>query len=527
MDFASKALEKNLYDSVFWVDATSEASAQRSFQEIAEKLTHPAPKFETDKMRIEFVERKLKEWNHDFLVIFDNYDDVSAFEKHRLPEFMPHCGLSHFLITSRLSPLSQDIVRLCANNCVIEVGGMEESEAEELLVRRAFREPPDPGSDFSVHAKRIVKRLGYHALAIDLSAAYILEREKPLDQFLDEFDKRTKVILSTPPDSPLWEYQKRSGDQEQATNLAVFASWQLSYNLLRPEDGKGKVSAYLLNLVAFLYKQGVSEDLFWHQSSQLKEDEFPEWLEFFVDDDDQWDKWKFEDAVKDLRKLSLISSYDPKGDRIRNITLHPLVKDWIKMRLDREEQRIFTVEATNIVHRFLKSQKSSVETFEMGVELKAEALSYVVVCQENLAEFCKGQRGKDPKRLGEGELADAGETFALFLEYMGKISEGEALFKTLIKWRASKSTPEDRSLLRAKSLFTEILRLQKNFREAEKLDREVYDVRKSLLGEDVLDEAAFQRAGPQRKELMKETLWSAHDLGWDLEGSSRSSKLNA
>lgn len=539
---------------MFWVDATSEASAQRSLQEIAEKLTDPAPKFETDKQRIEFVERRLNNWNGNFLLILDNYDNVSAFKTHQLPAFMPHCSSSHFLITSRLSPDSPDLDRLCS--FIVEVGGMEPAEAEELLLRRAYRDGERPNSDsnYSVHAKTLVARLGYHALAIDLSAAYILEKKVPIDHFVSEFDTRKKEILNTPPSSLMWEYQRKIDDkQEQETNLAVFTSWELSYKLL-PEDENGYAAAELLNLLAFLYRQGVSEELFWKQHKHLgKDDALPEWLLGFLnEDDDQWNRSRFENALVELSKLSLIASYDHQGSKIKGITLHPLVQDWIKIRLGAEKQRSFTIEATNIVHRFLESQRTEVETFEMSVEHKPEALSYVVVCQENIAEFCKGReatrarperagrpgRPAQPaipaqpalaaQRLGEGELVGAGETFALFLEYMGKVSEGEGLFQTIINWRELHSKEDDRDLLRARSLYSEILRLQKSFREAEKLDRRVYDIRKKLLGNDLnfeletFDWAAFHMAtlekDPQRLNLMKEILWSAHDLGWDLEG---------
>lgn len=523
MDFAVEALRNKVYEAVFWVDATSEASAQRSFQEIADKITQPAPKFETDAKRIEFVERKLKDWKAQFLMVLDNYDDPSAFKNHKLSEFMPYCGSGHFLVTSRISPLTQSLRKLCT--FIIEVGGMEAEEAEELLVRKAFKKPPDPKSDYSYHARMIVERLGFHALAIDLSAAYILEREKPLSQFLPEFEKRKKEILDVPPDDDDWEYQKTLAGQGGAIKLAVFTSWDLSYTLLQPESEKGRAAAYLLNLLAFLYKQGISEELFWNQDKDLQWDQYPDWLKLFLDDDDQWDRHKFEDALKELRKLSLIANYtyDMKmtEGKITGISLHPLVQDWIKIRLGIEKQRKVAIEATNIAHRFLQGKKSSVETFDMRVELKPEALSYVEVCQENIAEFCKARKGKPALLLGQGELADACETFALFFEYMGKISEAEALFNTMIDWRKQYSAPSDAALLRAQSLFTEVLRLQKKFREAEQLDREVFNMRIDLLGKDpVFTEAAFKAADHHRKQLMKEALWSAHDLGWDLEGQA-------
>jgi len=103
-------------------------------------------------------------------------------------------------------------------------------------------------------------------------------------------------------------------------------------------------------------------------------------------------------------------------------------------------------------------------------------------------------------RLGEGELADAAETFAVFYEYMGLLNVAQDIFQTLISWRKANLGPDDPALLRSTSFFTEVLRLQKNFKEAERLDRHVFGARRKILGDDHVD-----------------TLWSAHDLGWDLE----------
>ena len=106
---------------------------------------------------------------------------------------------------------------------------------------------------------------------------------------------------------------------------------------------------------------------------------------------------------------------------------------------------------------------------------------------------------------------------------MGKISEAEVLFTTLINWRKSNTTDEDSALLRAKSLYTEVLRLQKNFGEARRWDREVYKTRMDLLAEKgvtVFDFATYENADQLTQDLMKDFLWSSHDLGWDLEGKS-------
>jgi hypothetical protein len=49
--------------------------------------------------------------------------------------------------------------------------------------------------------KKIVKQLGYLALAIDQAAAYISIRQLPLSLFTEHYEKRKEFILKHTPDS--------------------------------------------------------------------------------------------------------------------------------------------------------------------------------------------------------------------------------------------------------------------------------------------------------------------------------------
>ena len=497
-------LASGLFKAVFWINATSESSVKRSFQEISENLTKGSRQFVDINERVSFVKRTLESWSSEFLIVFDNYDDPSAFEEHDLRFYMPDAEKSRFLVTTRL-PQSK-IEGIYASSFVIEVPGMTPAEAVELLYKRAGREQP---KKIPPEAEDIVKRLGYHPLAIHLSGAYISKRKTlKLDGFLKHFEDRKDLIINKPP-SGLSTYQRPLDKQEKATSLAVFTSWELSYKLLEPETEEGKLKATLLELLAFLHNQGVSEKVFLAQAPSLRKEDRPEWLESYLIDD-EWSHYAFEDAIADLRELSLISDYSETEDEemIDSITLHPLVRDWIILRLTSQQRTKYAIEVTNIVHRFIASYKNSVAAFEMTLPLKSEALSYVTVCEEHLSKYCS-PKSTGAVRLGEGLLSNAGEIFALFYEYMGKVTEAHTIFDRLIKWREKNLPKTDKALLRAKSLFTEVLRLQKDFNRAKEIDREVYEVRLSLLEPGQrLDDGTL---------LDEDALWSAHDLGWDLE----------
>ena len=546
------------FHSIFWVDATSEASLLQSFAEIAAKFSDTAAKFSNDTELRGLVEAKLKSWGLPWLMVLDGYDDSTAF-KTPIEYFMPESKYSHFLITSRHSEADD----LCLPESRIDVEGMSKAEACDLFFMRSGLRRTEKALK---EVDKILDRLEHHALGIDFTGAYFRNRRGSTETMFAEYERRRLKIMENPP-RPGHSYRKKLGkNAKDDTALNIFASIQLSYEQLgRDHEEAMPVYEHMLTLFAFLDKQTLTERVFEASCRKMKEPMWPDWLQFFVDGE-SWEHDIFGDMLKHLQDKLLIKPSDPiaeadeedeelakssasvpqaevggddeqslGGDLVSNITLHPLIKDWLKLRLTKDQRSEYAMEATQIVQRYLEDLQNSVATFEMSQADKREALSYVVVCQENLKEFCTsaGNGSKDGRAhvLGEGDLVESGQVFALFFEYMGKIDEARELFLRIIAYRKKVSSDEDNDmdLLTSQSLFTEILRLQKDFKKAKELDEEVYRKRMRLLGIDpIFDLEAWQRSNifthksweqsdRHRQELMEKALWSAHDLGWDLE----------
>lgn len=500
---------------------------ERSYEEIVQEA-RPSMKFSNHKERKTFLDTMLKSLDQPWLLVFDNHDDPYAFD---ITKFMPQGKLGKFLVTSRHSAST----RLCDNGFSVDVDGMEEQEAVALFFKKSLLDSEDEKAVAEV--KKIVSRLGYHALAIDLSGSYIAEDgdEAPLDDFLDDFQQRTKDIIAR--DLPAFrEYKRRldkNSEAEAETALNVFTSWDLSFNMLGTDTPDGERKAHLLTLCAFLHLRVLSERIFEVQVSEPKKAEFPKWLQPYIRRNGEWDHGSFKRDLTKLKEMSLLSNYTIKDRVVTTITLHPLVKDWIKLRLKEKEQYEYAAEAAIFVERLLRKHQNEVATFEMTQDEKTEALSYTEACQANLRLFQTLNNGgfadsseeeEDDGEdhtvvIGEGELVESGQVFALFFEYMGKIDDARKLFLKVIASRENVSVDKDTDpqLLTSQSLYTEILRLQKDFKSARELDREVYQKRMKLLGEVRFDEATYRKADEQRQALMRDALWSAHDLGWDLE----------
>jgi hypothetical protein len=110
-------------NSIFWVDATSMATVNRSFEGIALKLA-PGSKISNPEVTRTFVLKKLEDLSEPVLMIFDNYDKPAEFLTIR--DYLPH--RSKIIFNSRHT----DARRLGKE---VEIGAMT---AEVSMLRSAF-----------------------------------------------------------------------------------------------------------------------------------------------------------------------------------------------------------------------------------------------------------------------------------------------------------------------------------------------------------------------------------------------------
>ncbi len=110
-------------NSIFWVDATSMGTVNRSFEAIALKLA-PGSKFSNPEAARTFVLKKFEDLSDPVLMIFDNYDNPAEFPTIR--DYFPH--RSKIILNSRHT----DAKRLGKD---VEIGAMT---AEVSILRSAF-----------------------------------------------------------------------------------------------------------------------------------------------------------------------------------------------------------------------------------------------------------------------------------------------------------------------------------------------------------------------------------------------------
>ena len=341
--------------------------------------------------------KSLESFTEPFLFVFDNYDQPGEFGN--VKEFFPH--RASIIFTSR----HVDSKRLGKS---VEIGGMPEEEAVELLLLQACLEKTQENI---TNAKAITEKLGGLALAIDQAATYISARHVPLHSFIDVYAKRKAAILKHTPTN--WEYRK-AGSNETEQSLSVFTTWEMSFEQLEGTSEERESIIHLLTLGAFIDTNNVGEGLF---SLYSEQPDNPQWLETFMTDG-KWDSDRFQDSVVRLLSVSLVTSIDLMSEDAR-FSFHPLIAEWLKLRIDPDARARYTEEAIEFVRLFVDYGDKR----EMPIRYKGETLSHMDKIIEHDQAYHKGEKHVS------NALKEAAISFGSFYRRLGRYNETQNLIE--------------------------------------------------------------------------------------------------
>jgi len=116
----------------------------------------------------------------------------------------------------------------------------------------------------------------------------------------------------------------------------------------RQRDGDRK-KKHFLTVAAFFNTFNIQEGLF--QEHFNKSAEKPDWMALFSSRG-KWDAYKFGDLIAELKSLSILESLE-RNEQGSRLTFHPLVGEWIRIRLSPELQDFYATEAVLILHHSL------------------------------------------------------------------------------------------------------------------------------------------------------------------------------
>ena len=457
LEYCQQSENDKSASAIFWIDAISPMTIEQSFTTIARELSKPGFDFADGEGNVRYTLATISTWREPWLLVFDNFDDPHSFGNKSIRDYFPRSNSGSILVTSR-DGAAKGLGRH------IDVSTMSNEEALELLIRRS----DTARNEAILHdGQRIVKRLGFHALAIDQAGAYILTRTLDFDLFLEHYDKRREVVLNETPG--LWDYKRKlKSSHEVETKLTVFTTWELSFDLITGDEKTRGDKEHILTLAAFLDGNEISETLFEPYSSRNSS-----WMTSCIGGG-AWNKYKFQDILQELRNLSLVQSLRIQRSGA-SFSLHPLIQDWTKLRINSESRQAYTNEATFVVSDFIDSQVFH----EMAVDTRQTTVSHLLAVLQNNQEYFIRQ-GCIQDATGLGAISLSG----IFLKYLGQYEVAGELYRGVFEARKSLLGKEHPDTLVSMSNVAILLENQGKYDEAEPICRQTLALREKVLGKE-------------------------------------------
>ncbi|KAK2749585.1 hypothetical protein FQN57_005807 [Myotisia sp. PD_48] len=367
------------YDAVFWLDASSETTVKRGYENIANLLSTNWSKVKDIPDKKRYVFRKLTSLDYRWLIVFDNYDSPQAFKN--ITSYFPSQWESTDSKRNNLIIVTSRLTEAARLGIQVEVEALTEDESLQLLNRRISPASTTTASQ-NEDGKRIVRMLGYLALAIDQAAAYILMRGLSLHEFINHYENRKAHILSFTP-TVSWEYQTSDSQDSWISDyqgltthhLSVLTTWELSISQL-PNPNKDAILRFL-TLAAFFNPTRISEELF---SGALDypysfiDDHDRSWPRLFSTDG-RWDTFKYQDTIASPSNISLIQRPEITSNGTV-FSLHPLIKEWLQLRESPASRVKCNTTAARLIFYWIKGKHAGQFTFGSC----QEGISHIDTC---------------------------------------------------------------------------------------------------------------------------------------------------
>ncbi|KAI4161038.1 MAG: hypothetical protein LQ342_005201 [Letrouitia transgressa] len=358
------------YNTLLWFDANSPQRLSECFLFTAKILgiiaattatsRSSAYKAVTKRWEADYVVA-VKEWlkkrRGRYLLVFDNADTDEMIDL--LPRFLPVTGQGHTLITSR-----RDRVYILGGIVLVE--GLPPESAADLLLHHAGIE--DPSGEQRALGLKVVSKMGYLALAIDLAGVFIRTLRgdiKKYDQMYAEAkDKVNQMALHESHNAAASSYP-----------YSVFAAWDISRNALSPP------AQDFLHLLSFFNRDYLNLDIFgrccgtrvrWKVDGELQfrsptDSGVSDWLLAAVTNNNgTFNQYKLLKIVSEICSFSFASTETVAGPRLyqydqsqlfelgvksetTTMAMHPLLHEIGRLYLDAEEQERFAEQAECIL----------------------------------------------------------------------------------------------------------------------------------------------------------------------------------
>lgn len=379
---------------------------------------------------------------------------------------------------------------------MIEIPAMLETAGVTLLLHRYSGVNVE---DHISEGSQIVTRLGGLPLAIDQASAYMEYKHLPvarLSDFLTQYEAERKKVLRHTTES-FWKYTKIDDNTGKEIAINAFTTWEMSFQQLLIEFQAKDAVAHFLTVAGFLGPSYIREFLFKYYSEGPKCSNG--WLNIFTSDDkgddvdppcmasetpvdagksrtkcsQTWDNEKFWHLIHQAHRMSLLQSILPSTeDDGALFLLHPLIRDWLQLRVESRERELYIRETIDL----LVSSIMIYETKDSNATVKQSMLQHIDAILLSVKEFL----GVNYFLRASVQICAPLESIALFCRNQGRCKTSAKLCREVIAIRSRSQGIKHLDTSRSVARLASILREQGQYVEAEQLLRDVLKIGKSL-----------------------------------------------
>jgi tetratricopeptide (TPR) repeat protein len=442
------------YNATFWIQAGQPTSIDRDFLQVYNLLF----KAEQNQLSTQDVLLAVHGWfmrrPGTWLFVFDGADQL---EKDTDPQFVdldryiPGSPNVHVIITGRSST-----TRILSTFEGVEVRNLEESQAVELFFKCAEITKTQPRVEDEM--KKIVKELGYLALAISLAGRYVSQTPRissNLPAYLEEFRQRRKQLLSEQPNKLIYQY----GD-------SVMTAWETSYSAVESELPE---ASRLLTLLAFLNYEDIFPGLFGLDAPTTSAFSQQLWT-FVIREDGDVKREMVEKCFATLEKYSLLQQHENEVV----YSMHRLVHAWDHDRLLEErsqDMQRFCLAALQLLFNAIKTCTNTPQGKLRLVPHLGANFNIIKMLGTTFGSY-------------HIEVSDQVEYIGGFISDIGRWQEAAAMMKEVLEKRQRILGDEHPDTITAMSNLATTLQDQGELEAAAAMMREVLEKMQRILGDE-------------------------------------------
>jgi tetratricopeptide (TPR) repeat protein len=428
---------------------------------------------------------------------------------------------------------------------------MTDDEGVELLKGKFCGKETGPDRR---EALNVVERLGHLPLAISQARSYLEHEKISPTQFLVRYEAERKRVMKHIPKA-FWEYKKIDFETEKEKAFSVFTTWEMSFQQIQTRGDQSKFDiSHFLTVCSFLEPSKIGDHLFIrYQEENISP---PSWIQLFISDDverssneelsdgdlleddisknetyskdedslspslsklkaETWSSESYWDIMMDLEGISLLKSVYRGNDGGVFIALHPLIHDWLQLRITKaKERRDYIEEARDVLHTAIINVPSTLEH-------KRELLSHIEAYISYDERFCHSKSTLEFERIDgpvdgfrdfyvdQGRYSDAKRLCTHILKERKECFGSESSFTILAMGDLARTYAEMGETIKARELKEQVLELRKRISgeehpdtilamgnlartyaeigktiKARELEEQVLELRKRILGEE-------------------------------------------